>query len=53
MNDRHHNIRNTKPLKIDLTPEQALRRAMQVPAPASDPKSPPKKSRPKKKTKRK
>lgn len=32
------NIRNTKPLKIDLPPEEALRRAMQIPPPASDPK---------------
>ena len=37
MTDSHHNIRNTKPIKIDLSPEEALRRAMHAPPPPDEP----------------
>jgi hypothetical protein len=44
--NRHLNIRNTKPISLaPLTPEQALRHAMQVPAPEHDAKQPKKKAK--------
>jgi hypothetical protein len=40
MREMDEDMANIKPIKINLTLEQALRRALSVPAPEHDPKPP-------------